>query len=63
MRVIERIRSSGVVEAMFVIRSVSLDVKRKFYERVLVTEVAYGMETCCLMMTERVKVVFMEIKF
>ena len=41
MRVIERLRSSGVVETMFVIRSVSLDVKREFHERVVVTKVVY----------------------
>ena len=63
MRVSERLRSSGVVETMFVIRSVSLDVKREFYERVVVTKVVYGMKTCCMRMAERVKVIFMETKF
>ena len=62
MRVGEGLKIFGAMKIMFNPRSVSLGVKRKFFERLQVSPIMYGVETWGVRMDEKHKTVIMEMK-
>ena len=52
----------GAMKIRFIVRNMSLGVKRELYERVVCLTVSYGAQTWCMKIDERHKLGVMDMK-